>query len=80
MNERQPFTGPPNPREDCQMRIITCEQDQKFHIGSDVVITVTEIRGFSVKLAISAPREVPVHREEIYRRIQAGQRPGEEAT
>ncbi|WP_276575300.1 carbon storage regulator [Pseudomonas tohonis] len=80
MNERQPFTGPPRPRGDGQMRIITCEQEQKFHIGGDVVISVTEIRGFSVKLAISAPREVPVHREEIYRRIQAGQRPGEEAT
>lgn len=57
------------------MRIITCEKGQKFHIGSDVEITITEVRGFSVKMAIHAPRDLPVHREEIYRRIEEGRLP-----
>ncbi|MGA6108731.1 carbon storage regulator [Pseudomonas solani] len=65
-----PAPVPPERAAEGRTRIITCEKDQQFHIGNDVVITITEIRGFSVKMAIGAPRSVPVHREEIYRRIQ----------
>ena len=44
-------------------------------IGDDVKIVVTAIRGDQVRLGISAPRNVPVHREEIYDKIRdAGSR------
>ena len=39
-------------------------------IGDDVVITVVEIRGDKVRLGINAPRETPVHRQEVYEAIE----------
>ena len=39
-------------------------------IADNIVITVVEIRGDKVRLGIEAPREVPVHRKEIYELIQ----------
>jgi carbon storage regulator len=35
-------------------------------IGEEIVVTVLEVRGDQVRLGIQAPREVPVHREEVY--------------
>lgn len=45
---------------------------QSIIIGqdSDIIITVTRIDGYHVSLGITAPKSVPVHREEIYLRIQ----------
>ena len=43
-------------------------------IGDDVVVTVLEVRGDVVRLGINAPRSVQVHREEIYRELQAQNR------
>ena len=40
-------------------------------VGQDVVITVLEVRGEVVRLGISAPREIQVHREEVFRELQA---------
>lgn len=40
-------------------------------IGDDVVVTVLEVRGDVVRIGIDAPRHVQVHREEIYRELQA---------
>ncbi len=37
--------------------------------GSEVVVTIVEIRGDKIRLGINAPREIPVHREEVQRLI-----------
>jgi len=39
-------------------------------IGDDVEITIVDVRGDKVRLGIVAPREVPVHRREVYEAIQ----------
>lgn len=43
---------------------------ESVYIGDNIVISVLGIRGNQVRLGITAPSEVPVHREEIYERIQ----------
>jgi len=43
-------------------------------VGDDVMVTVLETRGEVVRLGIQAPRSIQVHREEIYRELQAANR------
>ena len=56
------------------MLILTRKSGERITIGDDIVITVLEIKGGQVRLGVEAPREVEVHREEIYKRIQAENR------
>jgi carbon storage regulator len=62
------------------MLILTRRVGETLNIGNDVTVTVLGIKGNQIRLGVSAPKDVPVHREEIYRRIQAeetsGQRSG----
>ena len=56
------------------MLVLSRRPDQQIVVGNeDVVITVTEISGDKVKLGIDAPKEVPVHRREVYEAIQRNQ-------
>lgn len=48
------------------MLVLTRAAKQSIVIGADVVVTVLEIRGDQVRLGISAPRSVTVHREEVF--------------
>jgi len=48
------------------MLVLTRMYDEKIVIGDNVVITIVEIRGNKVRIGISAPKDVPVHRGEIY--------------
>lgn len=57
------------------MLVLSRKRDEKVMIGDDVVITIVDIRGDKVRLGIEAPRETPVHREEIFNAIQADQSP-----
>jgi len=52
------------------MLILTRRIGETVMIGDDVTITVLGVKGNQVRLGISAPKNVPVHREEIYIRIK----------
>ena len=53
------------------MLVLTRRTNESLIIGHDIVVTVLEIRGDTVRLGIRAPRDVSVHREEIYARVRA---------
>ncbi len=55
------------------MLVLSRQVDEKIMIGDSIVITVVEIRRGLVRLGIDAPRSVAVHREEVYKAIQASQ-------
>jgi carbon storage regulator len=50
--------------------IITRRAGERIMVGDDVVVEVMEIVGNSVRIGISAPRSVPVYREEIYAAVR----------
>jgi len=52
--------------------ILSRRTDESIVIGDEVTITILSVKGKQVRIGITAPPDVSVHREEIYRRIQSG--------
>jgi len=52
------------------MLVLSRKSDESICINENVVVTVLSIQGDKVRLGIEAPREMPVHRKEVYERIQ----------
>lgn len=60
------------------MLVLSRHMDEQIIINDDIVITVVEIRGDKVRLGVEAPREVPVHRREVYDAIKRERRRDED--
>ena len=56
------------------MLVLSRQKNQTIMIGDKIEITVVDIRGEKVRLGITAPPEIPVHRKEVYEAIQAENR------
>lgn len=52
------------------MLVLTRRIGERLRIGSDIEVVVLEVRGREVRLGITAPASVPVHREEVYLKLQ----------
>lgn len=53
------------------MLVVTRKPSQSIIISDSIKVTVLEVNGRSIRLGIEAPKEVPVHREEIHQRLHA---------
>ncbi|MEC8554451.1 MAG: carbon storage regulator CsrA [Planctomycetota bacterium] len=55
------------------MLVLSRKKNESIVINNDITIVVVEIRGDKVRLGVEAPREVPVHRREVYDAIKRSQ-------
>ena len=65
------------------MLVLSRKKNESIVINNDITIVVVEIRGDKVRLGVEAPKEVPVHRREVYdaiKRNEAAEQDGAEAT
>ena len=52
------------------MLVLSRKKNEIIMVGDDIKIMIIDIRGDKVRVGIEAPKEVPVHREEVYQEIQ----------
>jgi carbon storage regulator len=55
---------------ECEMLVLSRKKNESIVINNDITIVVVEIRGDKVRLGVEAPKEVPVHRREVYEAIK----------
>ncbi len=55
------------------MLVLSRKKNESIIINNEITIVVVEIKGDKVRLGVEAPREVPVHRREVYEAIQRGE-------
>ena len=61
------------------MLVLSRQRDESIIIGDDIVLTVVDIRGDKVRLGITAPKDVPVHRQEVYDAIRRASEDGSDS-
>ncbi len=52
------------------MLVLSRKRDESIIIGDEIVITVVDIKGEQVKIGVTAPKSVSIHRKEVYEAIQ----------
>jgi carbon storage regulator len=52
------------------MLVLSRQKDESIMIGDDVEVTIVDVRGDKVRLGITAPKNIPVHRREVYEAIK----------
>lgn len=62
--------GKTNLQKELKMLVLSRQRDESIMIGDDVEVTIVDVRGDKVRLGITAPRSIPVHRREVYEAIQ----------
>ena len=62
------------------MLVLSRKKDEVIVVGDDIEITLVDIRGDQVKIGVSAPRSVSIHRKEIYDAIQSENKAAAQAT
>ncbi len=60
------------------MLVLSRQRDERVFIGDHIKVTIVDIRGDKVRLGFEAPRNISIHREEIYKAIKAEQSEGSE--
>ena len=60
------------------MLVLSRQKDESIIIGDNVEVTIVDVRGDKVRLGITAPKEIPVHRREVYEAIQREKKEKEE--
>jgi carbon storage regulator len=54
------------------MLVLSRKKNEAIVINDDITVVIVDIRGEHVRVGVEAPKEVPVHRREVYEKIQAG--------
>lgn len=57
------------------MLVLSRQKGESFMVGDEVKITILDVRGDKIRLGITAPKEIPVHRQEVYDLIHAEEKP-----
>lgn len=59
------------------MLVLSRRLNERIMVGDNIVITIVEIRGDKIRLGIDAPKDVPIHRREVYEAIQRHMAPAD---